>query len=87
SQQDIHQLNAAIENANRDEISLLLHRIAGRTAQIGAKQIASDFRMLEFDSQNEIEDENLIVKIKESVENLSNLVLQIEREMEEDVVF
>lgn len=86
SEHDIHQLNAAIDNSQRDEVSLLLHRIAGRTAQIGAKQIASDFRMLELDSQNEMEDENQIVKIKESINNLSKLVLHIEKEMEEDVV-
>ena len=86
TENDIHQLNAAVINYNLEEISLLLHRIAGRTAQIGAKQIASDFRLLELDLREEMLNKAQIMQVKESVFNLANLVLHLKKEMEADVV-
>ncbi|RXF69700.1 ATP-binding protein [Arcticibacter tournemirensis] len=41
---DLGQLKIAMERDQISEVSLLLHRIAGRTAQIGAKDLAAKFR-------------------------------------------
>jgi len=41
---DLGQLKKAMEEDEISEVSLLLHRIAGRTAQIGAKDLAAKFR-------------------------------------------
>lgn len=41
---DLSQLKIAMEKDQISEVSLLLHRIAGRTAQIGAKDLAAKFR-------------------------------------------
>lgn len=41
---DLGQLKKAMEDDEISEVSLLLHRIAGRTAQMGAKDLAAKFR-------------------------------------------
>lgn len=50
SENDITILKTALKRQNKEEVTLLLHRIAGRTAQIGSKQLALDFRRLELNS-------------------------------------
>lgn len=47
STEDLRQLHVAQKEADQERSLLLLHRIAGRTAQLGSKEIASRFRMLE----------------------------------------
>ncbi len=44
---DINKLQNAMQKQEINEVSLLLHRIAGRTAQIGAKELAIKFRTAE----------------------------------------
>jgi signal transduction histidine kinase/CheY-like chemotaxis protein/HPt (histidine-containing phosphotransfer) domain-containing protein len=44
---DLDQLCMAAKGDDMEQVSLLLHRMAGRTAQIGAGELAARFRMLE----------------------------------------
>jgi signal transduction histidine kinase/DNA-binding response OmpR family regulator len=44
---DIAELRLNMANDGRDKLALLVHRIAGRTAQIGAAELAADFRKAE----------------------------------------
>jgi hypothetical protein len=41
-----------MENYDNEKLVLLVHRIAGRTAQIGATDLAADFRIAEIDFSN-----------------------------------
>jgi len=55
---DIYELKSDIENQDREKMTLLVHRIAGRTAQIGASALAKEFRMAEIDLQDSKEISN-----------------------------
>jgi len=44
---DLSRLNTVITQKNINEILLLTHRIAGRTAQIGAGDLSKNFRLAE----------------------------------------
>jgi len=49
---DLRALQSYYDNGNLSEVELLLHRIAGRTAQIGAGKLAVRLRKLEIDARN-----------------------------------
>lgn len=49
---DLATLEAHCRNGNIADVELLLHRIAGRTAQIGGDSIAFRFRKLEIDARS-----------------------------------
>jgi signal transduction histidine kinase/CheY-like chemotaxis protein len=44
---DIAALRQSLHAQRIDELSLVVHRLAGRIAQVGAKQLAGDFRLAE----------------------------------------
>jgi signal transduction histidine kinase/FixJ family two-component response regulator len=44
---DREELMQALEVNDKDKTSLIVHRIAGRTAQVGAKDLAAEFRKME----------------------------------------
>ncbi|MCR8559410.1 response regulator [Mucilaginibacter sp. BJC16-A38] len=46
---DAQELKTAIERQNIEKILLLTHRIAGRTAQAGARELAESFRLIEME--------------------------------------
>jgi signal transduction histidine kinase/CheY-like chemotaxis protein/HPt (histidine-containing phosphotransfer) domain-containing protein len=48
---DIELLCSAAESTNTEQTLLLLHRMAGRTAQVGAGELAAQLRMLEIAMQ------------------------------------
>ncbi|KHJ39709.1 autoinducer 2 sensor kinase/phosphatase LuxQ [Pedobacter glucosidilyticus] len=80
SHQDIKILEGNIKEQNLEEASLVVHRIAGRVAQVGAKPLATLFREQELVLQNakqwdESFDETLIILI----EKLNLLMNQIAR--------
>ncbi|BAU55235.1 hybrid sensor histidine kinase/response regulator [Mucilaginibacter gotjawali] len=50
---DIEQLNDAIEIKDSETVLLITHRIAGRTAQVGAKVLAGNFRIAEMDLEKD----------------------------------
>lgn len=47
--QDITDLKVSMDNNNVSQFSLLVHRLAGRIAQIGSSELAADFRKLEIE--------------------------------------
>ncbi|QKJ30983.1 response regulator [Mucilaginibacter mali] len=49
SLEDIKLLGRALEKQDAEETALIAHRIAGRTAQVGAKELAGSFRMAEME--------------------------------------
>jgi len=49
---DLNTLHAHYENQDLPGVELLLHRIAGRTAQVGADKIAFRLRKLEIDARS-----------------------------------
>ncbi|WP_069659074.1 hybrid sensor histidine kinase/response regulator [Arcticibacter eurypsychrophilus] len=44
SRDDVKELKASVESKENETVALLLHRIAGRTAQVGAKDLGRKFR-------------------------------------------
>jgi HPt (histidine-containing phosphotransfer) domain-containing protein len=46
---DVAELRAGINEQKMDAVLLLTHRIAGRTAQAGATELAKDFRLAELE--------------------------------------
>jgi signal transduction histidine kinase/CheY-like chemotaxis protein len=48
---DIDELNAGISENEVDKVLLLLHRVAGRTAQAGDKELSESFRLAEIELQ------------------------------------
>jgi signal transduction histidine kinase/DNA-binding NarL/FixJ family response regulator len=49
SHNDIKELHTCINEDNADAVLLLAHRIAGRTAQLGARELAENFRLAEME--------------------------------------
>jgi len=47
SRHDLASLNQLLENSNMDKMHELMHRMAGRTGQIGAQDLSAKFRHLE----------------------------------------
>jgi signal transduction histidine kinase/CheY-like chemotaxis protein len=45
---DLDELNTAVLNDHSDLAELLVHRLAGRIAQVGSKTLAAEFRKLEY---------------------------------------
>jgi HPt (histidine-containing phosphotransfer) domain-containing protein len=52
---DIDELHSKINELNVDGVSLLIHRIAGRTAQVGGRELAKSFRLAEIELEKEKE--------------------------------
>jgi hypothetical protein len=70
-----------LDEGNQDKSRLIVHRLAGRTAQMGSKTLAHDFRTLEI----EIAEKGLLAEIKYEVLNqLKKLaaLIQVMEEME-----
>lgn len=75
---DSEELIRALADNNKDEVSLIVHRIAGRTAQIGQQQLASDFRKMEillhnstvFSERDQSEIKKLLKKLADLIESI-----------------
>ncbi|MFD2161508.1 ATP-binding protein [Paradesertivirga mongoliensis] len=78
SEEDIRLLTVAEEKQDKNQLSLVLHRIAGRTAQMGAKELALAFRKLEIDSQNGILRQQ---EMRDQLNELAELINVIDIEM------
>ncbi len=77
--EDEQLLNQALTENNLSYLRLIIHRLAGRVSQIGAKDLGAKFRMLEqyVAKQNKI-DEADKRKIETSMQELNSLLAQIE---------
>lgn len=65
---DARQLKLMLDEENRVDVRLIVHRLAGRMAQIGAKDLATSFRKLEID----IAERGLNTTIKDALLNQLN---------------
>jgi len=75
---DIAELRLGMGNYDNEKLILLVHRIAGRTAQIGAADLAADFRMAEIDFvKNDLSDAAKIETIISLTNRLQMLVRQV----------
>ncbi len=75
---DIKLIEEAIGELDVDDCRLLLHRIAGRTAQIGSPKLATDFRLAEIKLSDTSElTIELIRKINELLERLTDLTTKV----------
>jgi signal transduction histidine kinase/CheY-like chemotaxis protein/HPt (histidine-containing phosphotransfer) domain-containing protein len=72
---DISELKVSVNENQVDTVLLLTHRIAGRTAQVGARELAKSFRLaeIELDRDNELT-ENRISNILRLTDELNDLV-------------
>jgi signal transduction histidine kinase/DNA-binding response OmpR family regulator len=76
--QDIAHLKPAMNKQQIDNILLLIHRIAGRTAQVGAGELSKNFRLAEMQlrKSNYLSAE-WMEKLNEHVEELQDLALSV----------
>jgi len=75
---DIAELSAGLQAKNRDQLILIIHRLAGRTAQIGAVDLATDLRKAEMDLSNNMEIlEEEKTRINGLIKRLTGLIAQI----------
>jgi len=76
--QDIARLKPAMNKKQVDDMLLLIHRIAGRTAQVGAGELSKNFRLAEMQlrKSNDLSPE-WIEKLNEQIEELQDLALSV----------
>lgn len=67
---DKEELAQALLQNDKETTSLIVHRIAGRTAQIGAREIAAEFRKMEIELAEKDLDEPVKLKIESLLEKL-----------------
>ncbi len=78
-EEDQEILKQSISSQNQPEVRLVIHRLAGRIAQIGAKELGAAFRQLEQKVATvEILNEAIHNKIKVSLEQLQLLLKTVE---------
>ncbi len=70
---DIAELQTTIQINEIDKVRLIVHRLAGRTAQIGATELGKDFRILE----QEIASQSTLQT--REIQQLNLLVLKLEQ--------
>jgi signal transduction histidine kinase/CheY-like chemotaxis protein len=73
---DIAALHTGLENDDLDSVVLIAHRIAGRTAQVGAKELAAKFRVAEIELDSE----------KSLTENKKAHLLKLTAQLQEFIV-
>jgi len=73
---DIKELKDTIDELNTDKVILLTHRIAGRTAQAGARGLAESFRLAEMELDRDKElTRNRIMNILALADKLHDLAM------------
>ncbi|ALL04484.1 histidine kinase [Pedobacter sp. PACM 27299] len=77
---DLQELTEAMQKEDTEKLGLLSHRLAGRIAQIGSRNLASDFRQLELVfHQQSIPDEKSKKTVVELSAKLKQLIDQIHK--------
>jgi signal transduction histidine kinase/FixJ family two-component response regulator len=71
---DIDELNSFILKEDRENCSLIVHRLAGRTAQMGASDLAQSFRALELEINEQGLNDNFKKDAFVAIENLQKLI-------------
>ena len=76
---DLDQLCMAAKGEDMEQVSLLLHRMAGRTAQIGAGELAARFRMLEIAlQQNTVLPGDAVAQVDELAVGMKALLYKVD---------
>jgi signal transduction histidine kinase/DNA-binding response OmpR family regulator len=75
SKGDLEKIQSGVENRAFDEITEVMHRMAGRTGQIGAKELSARFRSFEL----ALRQSDLNVSIEEIIEVTENARTVIEQ--------
>jgi HPt (histidine-containing phosphotransfer) domain-containing protein len=77
---DIEELKDAVLNNHSEVAELLVHRLAGRIAQVGSKSLAAEFRKLEYRIREAgTLDTEIKEEILEVIPTLSHLIEVIKR--------
>ena len=72
-------LQQSLKDANQSEVRLLVHRLAGRVSQIGAKDLGMKFRVLEQNVANaDLIDTAIEVDISVKLEELNELIHKVD---------
>ncbi len=83
TRQDLRELRKAYAEGDYDQVALLVHKLAGRTAQIGAKELAEELRKLELvirKGNTRIEGE-----LRTVIKGLTDLIESLEKYRREQV--
>jgi CheY-like chemotaxis protein len=75
SESDITEMRLALKKQEKDQVILLLHRISGRTAQLGSTGLASNLRSIEIRLQENMMNEELHDEIDRHILDLENFIL------------
>src|SRR5690606_38600016 len=67
SKKDLARMRILLASSEREELTLLIHRMAGRVSQIGAKSLSAEYRKLEIQLEENMDLEVLSSIIKESL--------------------
>jgi signal transduction histidine kinase/CheY-like chemotaxis protein len=78
--EDIRLIRTFLTDNNTSELSLLLHRLSGRTSQIGSKDLGMQFRKLEIETHNNPEFVNKD-KIEQALTDIEILLEEIEEKI------
>lgn len=77
---DSGEIQEAMAQNDQAKLRLLTHRVAGRIAQVGAKELASGFRLMEMELASEGLDERKKSGIDTLLKQLKLLLMQIKQE-------
>ncbi|WP_207426207.1 ATP-binding protein [Pedobacter sp. SYSU D00535] len=75
---DIDQIKASIAKADKEQLMLTMHRVAGRTAQLGAKDLAGKFRVAEVALRENGFAESHQAELLQYTEELDELIHQVQ---------
>ncbi|MFC4142176.1 hybrid sensor histidine kinase/response regulator [Pedobacter mendelii] len=75
---DAKELKLYLEENNQDKCRLIVHRLAGRTAQMGAKTLATAFRLLEIEIAQKGLDGNVETEVLMQLKKLDALISVME---------
>jgi HPt (histidine-containing phosphotransfer) domain-containing protein len=79
---DIVELSKAVENDDTDTTSLIIHRLAGRTGQVGEKNLAKMLRQLETAIRRQSNLSGLKKEMKEILSQTTVFLQLLQLEME-----
>ncbi|MCX2576344.1 hybrid sensor histidine kinase/response regulator [Pedobacter sandarakinus] len=76
---DAATIERCVTDNDRDQCRLLVHRLAGRTAQMGASDIANSFRLLEIEIAENGLQSSTTVEIRDQLKQLKGLIAVIDK--------
>lgn len=79
---DLDELRKSVKENDLDTSRLIVHRIAGRTAQMGAGPLAAEFRLMEIEfSEATLINDQLIKKLEPILNKLQLLMLLVDKKL------